>query len=142
MMHDRFLGIVPVRPITRRRIDNFKANRRGYWSLWIFLGLLVITLPAEFVANERPILVRYDGAFYFPVFVSYPESTFGGFLPVTDYTDPFVREEIESKGWIFWPPVPYGYDTFTKDTPGPAPSPPPATTGSAPTTRPATSWRG
>ena len=124
MAQDRFL-FIPIRPITRRRIANFRKNRRGYWSLWIFLALLVISLPAEFIANEKPLLVRYDGAFYFPVLVSYPEITFGGFLPVTDYTDPFIREEIESKeGWILWPPVRYSYNTFAKDMGGPAPSPP------------------
>ncbi|MDH3236881.1 MAG: ABC transporter permease, partial [Alphaproteobacteria bacterium] len=123
MKQDRFLGL-PIRPVTRRRIRNFKANRRGYWSLWIFLGLLTISLPAEFVANDKPFLVRYDGAFYFPVIVSYPESTFGGFYAVTDYTDSVIREEIESKGWILWPPIPYSYNTFITEMPGPAPSPP------------------
>lgn len=122
MKQHRVLGI-PIRPITRRRIDNFKANRRGYWSFWLFLSLLVITLPAEFVANDKPILVRYDGAFYFPVLVSYPESTFGGFYAETDYTDPAVRDEIESKGWMIWPPIPYSYSTLPP-LPGPAPSPP------------------
>jgi microcin C transport system permease protein len=123
MADDRFLGL-PIRPITRRRIRNFKANRRGYWSFWIFVALLFVSLPAELIANDRPLLARYDGAFYFPVLVSYPESTFGGFLPTTDYTDPFIREEIESKGWIIWPPIPYSYNTFAKDIGGPAPSPP------------------
>ncbi len=123
MATDRFLGL-PVRPITRRRIDNFKANRRGYRSFWIFLALLVITLPAEFIANEKPLLVRYDGAFYYPVFVSYPETTFGGFLAETKYTDPFVREEIESKGWMLWPPIPYAFDTHIAELPGPAPTAP------------------
>lgn len=122
MRRDRVLGI-PVRPITRRRVDNFKANRRGYWSFWIFLGLLVITLPAEFVANDKPILVRYDGAFYVPVLVAYPESAFGGFYAETDYRDQFIREEIESKGWMIWPPIPYSYST-TPPLGGPAPSPP------------------
>ncbi|MDH5410834.1 MAG: ABC transporter permease, partial [Alphaproteobacteria bacterium] len=123
MADDRFLGL-PIRPITRRRIRNFKANRRGYWSFWIFVALLFVSLPAELIANDKPLLARYDGAFYFPVLVSYPESTFGGFLPTTDYTDPFIREEIESKGWIIWPPIPYSYNTFAKDIGGPAPSPP------------------
>lgn len=122
MRRDRVLGI-PVRPITRRRVDNFKANRRGYWSFWIFLGLLVVTLPAEFVANDKPILVRYDGAFYVPVLVAYPESAFGGFYAETDYRDQFIREEIESKGWMIWPPIPYSYST-TPPLSGPAPSPP------------------
>lgn len=122
MRADRVLGI-PVRPITRRRVDNFKANRRGYWSFWIFLALLAITLPAEFVANDKPLLVRYDGAFYFPVLVSYPESTFGGFYAETDYRDQSIRAEIESKGWMIWPPIPYSYDTLPPIS-GPAPSPP------------------
>lgn len=125
MAQDRFL-FMPIRPISRRRIDNFKKNRRGYWSLWIFMALLLVTLPAEFIANDKPLLVRYDGAFYFPVIVAYPESTFGGFYAETDYTDQFIREEIEGKGWIVWPPIPYAYSTHIAETPGPAPSPPTA----------------
>ncbi len=65
-------------PINRRRWQNFKANRRGYWSFWIFLVLFVVSLFAEFIANDRPILVSYDGELYFPSFVTYPETTFGG----------------------------------------------------------------
>lgn len=78
MAQDRFL-FIPIRPITRRRITNFRKNRRGYWSLWIFLALLVISLPAEFIANDKPLLVRFDGAFYVPVLWAYPETEFGGF---------------------------------------------------------------
>jgi microcin C transport system permease protein len=125
MAQDRFI-FMPIRPITRRRIENFKKNRRGYWSLWIFMALLLVTLPAEFIANDKPLLVRYDGAFYFPVFVSYHERTFGGFYAETDYTDPVIREEIEGKGWIVWPIIPYAYNTHIAETPGPAPSPPTA----------------
>jgi microcin C transport system permease protein len=113
-----------ISPLTRRRLQNFKANRRGYWSLWIMLLLLLLTLPAEFVANEDPLLVRYDGRFYFPVLVDYPETEFGGFLAQTDYRDPFIRDEIESKGWIVWPPIRYSYRTINKDLMTPAPSPP------------------
>ncbi len=111
-------------PITRRRIRNFKANRRGYWSMWIFILLLILTLPAEFIANDKPLLVDYKGHFYFPVFKSYPESTFGGFLAETDYRDDFVKKEIESNGWMIWPPFRYSYDTINKNPPTPAPSPP------------------
>ncbi|UCH76150.1 MAG: ABC transporter permease [Rhodospirillales bacterium] len=117
---------MPIRPITRRRIRNFKANKRGYWSFWIFLALLAVTLPAEFVANDKPLLVRYDGAFYVPVLVSYPETTFGGFYAQTDYTDPFIREEIEGKGWMIWPPVRFSYNTHIAELPGPAPTAPTA----------------
>ncbi len=124
MVQDRFL-FIPIRPITRRRLNNFKKNRRGYWSLWIFLALLVISLPAEFIANDKPLLVRYDGAFYVPVLRAYPETAFGGFFPTeADYTDPVVVELIEEAGWLVWPIVPYSYDTHIAETPGPAPSPP------------------
>jgi microcin C transport system permease protein len=111
-------------PLTRRRLQNFKANRRGYRSLWILLFLLLVTLPAEFIANENPLLVRYDSRFYFPVLVDYPETEFGGFLAQTDYRDPFIRNEIESKGWIVWAPLRYSYRTINRDLSTPAPSPP------------------
>ena len=111
-------------PLTRRRLRNFKANRRGYWSLWIFVGLLVLTLPAEFIANDDPLLVRYKEQFYFPVFTDYPESEFGGFLARTDFRDPFIREEIEAHGWMVWPPLKYSYQTINWDLPTPTPSPP------------------
>lgn len=118
-----FLGR-PISPLTQRRLKNFSANKRGLWSLWIFLALLVVTLPAEFVANDKPLLVRYDGAFYFPIVRDYPESTFGGFLAVTDYRSSFVQNEINSKGWFVMPPIQYHYRTINRDPPSPAPSPP------------------
>ncbi len=112
-------------PLTRRRLANFRRNRRGYGSLWIFTALLVLSLNAELIANDRPLLVRYDGRFYFPVFVSYPETDFGGFFATeADYTDPAVQEMIREKGWMIWPPIPYSYDTIVRDLPTPAPSPP------------------
>src|SRR6516225_2554887 len=77
---DRFLGI-RVTPLTRRRLDAFRRNRRGFWSLWIFLALFFFTLFAEFIANDRPILVSYAGEWYFPVFTDFPETTFGGEFP-------------------------------------------------------------
>jgi microcin C transport system permease protein len=115
-----------ITPLTRRRLDNFRANKRGFWSLWIFLVLFVASLAAELIANDRPILVRFDGAFYVPVLHSYPETTFGGFFPTeAKYTDPEVRKLIEEKGWILWPPIPFSYDTIT-DAPGPYPAAPSA----------------
>ena len=111
-------------PLNRRRWQNFQANRRGYWSLWIFLVLFVVTLMAEFIANDRPILVSYKGEWLAPVFVDYPEEKFGGFLPVTDYRDPVNIEEIEANGWMLWPPIRYSYDTVNTEVPRPAPSPP------------------
>ena len=111
--------------VGRRRWWNFRRNRRAFWSLWFFLGLFFITLPAELLANDRPLLVRYDGHFYFPVARLYPETTFGGiFETEADYTDPEVVAMIREKGWIVWPPIPYKYDTLVRDLPTPAPSPP------------------
>ncbi len=112
-------------PLARRRWDAFRRNRRGWWSLWIFLGLFTLSLCAEFIANDRPLLVRYDGAFYFPVFVTYPETAFGGeFATEADYRDPYVQELISARGWMLWPPIRYRYDTINYDLPQPAPSPP------------------
>jgi microcin C transport system permease protein len=123
---DRFLGI-RITPLTRRRLANFRANRRGFWALWVFLALFVISLGAEFVANDRPLLVRYDGGFYVPVFVEYPETTFGGEFPTeADYRDPFVRQRIGQHGWILWPLIPFSYRTVNYDLTTPAPSPPDA----------------
>jgi len=112
-------------PLNRRRLANFRANRRGYWSLWIFTALMVMSLFAELIANDRPLLVRYDGQFYLPVLSDYPETVFGGFLETgADYNDAAVQSLIREKGWIIWPPIPYSYDTLVLDLPGPAPSPP------------------
>jgi len=114
-------------PLNRRRLQNFKANRRGYWSLWIFLALFVFSLLAEGVANDRPLLVRYDGAFYFPIFQAYPETTFGGEFPTeAEYRDPYVQELIDEKGWLVWPLIRYRYDTINYDLGVPAPAPPSA----------------
>jgi microcin C transport system permease protein len=114
-------------PIAARRLANFKANRRGYVSALVFLVLFVLSLFAELIANDRPLLVRYDDKYYFPVFVAYPETEFGGFFETEAvYTDPAVRELIEEKGWLVWPPIPYSYDTVVKDLHTPAPSPPTA----------------
>ena len=112
-------------PITARRLENFKANRRGHISLWLFAVIFFVTLFAELIANDRPILVVYDGGIYVPFAQSYPETTFGGDFPTeADYKDPFVVELIEEKGWMIWPLIPYSYNTIIKDLGQPAPSPP------------------
>ncbi|MDP7141835.1 MAG: ABC transporter permease [Alphaproteobacteria bacterium] len=112
-------------PITQRRLHQFKANKRGYWSFWIFLFLFILCLGAEFLANDKPILVRYDGAFYMPVFESYAETEFGGdFETEAEYRDPFVQDLINEKGWIIWPLIRFSYDTINYNLPQPAPSPP------------------
>ena len=121
------MGWLTVSPLTRRRWRNFRANRRGYVSLWIFLALFALSLCAELLANEKPLLISYDGSTYVPVLVSYPETTFGGDFPTeADYTDPFVQELIAEKGWILWPPVRFSYDTIIRDLGRPAPAPPSA----------------
>src|SRR5437763_561913 len=101
-----------MRPVNQRRIAQFRANRRGMASLVVFGVLFVLSLFAEFLANDRPILIRYDGAFYSPIFRDYPETTFGGDLPTNAvYTDAEVQHLISDKGWMLWPPIPYRYDT-------------------------------
>jgi microcin C transport system permease protein len=113
-------------PINQRRWQNFKANRRGYISLWIFTILFVLSLCAEFVANDRPLMIRFEGQTYFPVFVTYPETAFGGeFETAADYRDPYLRKLIAEKGGtVIWPPIRYSYNTHNLDLPTPAPSPP------------------
>ena len=141
--------------LNQRRWRNFKANRRAYWSLWILLVLHGFSLFAELIANDRPVLVKYDGGYYMPVFKFYPEVTFGGDLRTeADYTTPEVkclivsagsldcwddpegiRAEVETKGtaagvavnqgWMLWPVIPYRYNTIV-DTGGVAPGPPSA----------------
>lgn len=114
-------------PLTQRRIAQFKANKRGYVSFWIFLLLFTVTLFAEFIANDKPLLVKYENHFYYPVFIQYPETTFGGeFETETNYRDPFVQNLIDAQGWMIWPLIPFSYNTVNYDLPVPAPSPPSA----------------
>src|SRR5262249_44178608 len=112
---DYFLGR-RISPLARRRLDSFRHNRRGFWALWIFLAVFLLTLFAEFIANDRPVLVRFDGAWYFPVFVDYPETTFGGEFPTAaDFRDPAVKKLIAAKGWMLWPLIPFSYGTINYD---------------------------
>lgn len=112
-------------PTTKRRIEQFKSNKRGFYSLIIFLFLFVISLGADFISNDRPLIVNYDGNLYFPVFFDYPETEFGGdFGTAADYRDPYVQELINEKGSMIWPPVRYSYDTINYNLKSPAPSPP------------------
>ena len=121
----RVLG-VRLTPLTRRRLRNFRNNRRAFVSLWVFLALFALTLPAEFIANDKPLLIRYDGGYYFPVFAAYPETDFGGdFETEAEYREPDVQQLIRDKGgWMVWPPIPYSYRTVNYDLKLPAPSPP------------------
>jgi microcin C transport system permease protein len=113
-------------PINLRRWQNFKANRRGYWSFWLFTVLFFISLFAEFIANDRPFLIVLDGKFYVPALVNYPETAFGGdFETAADYRDPYLQKLVAEKGGtIVWPPIRYSYNTHNLDLPTPAPSKP------------------
>ena len=115
---------VRLSPINRRRLANFRANRRGYWSFWIFLFLFTVSLFSEFIANDRPLLVLYKGEILFPILHDYPEEKFGGFLAQTDYRDAVIAKEIREHGFLIWPPIRYSYKTINRQLPVPAPSPP------------------
>jgi microcin C transport system permease protein len=122
--HDEFLGL-RINAITRRRINNFKRNRRGFWSCWIFMAMFLISLFAELIANDKPLLVWFDGGIYSPALFEYTETIFGGeFETEADYRDEFVADLIDNKGWMIWPLVPFSYDTINLNLPVPAPAPP------------------
>ena len=113
-------------PLSARRWRNFKANRRGYWSLWIFLVLFVISLFANFIANDRPIFIRVDGRNYFPVMFTYPDTDFGDvFGTAADYLDPHLQQYLaEHHALQIWPPIPFSYNTIMSQPPSPFPSKP------------------
>jgi len=113
-------------PINRRRWENFKANRRGYVSFWVFLVLFVLTLFAEVIANDKPFVVQHDGKYFFPVVFNYPETTFGGeFETAADCRDPYLQKLVaDSRGYMVWPLIRYSYNTHNLDLPTPAPSKP------------------
>ena len=112
--------------LAARRLAVFRAHRRGFWSLIVFTVLFAVCGAAEFVANDRPLAVRFGGQLYFPVLGGISEDTFGDdLLPLeADFTDPALQARIDANGWILWPPIPFRYDTVVKDLAVPAPSPP------------------
>jgi len=117
--------MINLSPLNNRRLQNFTLNKRGYYSFWIFLILFLISLFADFIANEKPLLIKYNSNYYYPIFQSYPETTFAGdFETEADYRDPFVKKLINSSGWMIMPPIPYSYNTIIRDIEVPAPSPP------------------
>nr|WP_314091079.1 ABC transporter permease [uncultured Shinella sp.] len=113
-----------LNPTNLRRWENFKANRRGYWSLWIFLVIFVLSLFAEGIANDRPIIASYKGELLFPVVVDYPEEKFGGFLAETDYRSDFIQDEVNANGWMIWSPIRYSYSSTNSNIPHSAPTKP------------------
>jgi microcin C transport system permease protein len=112
----------------RRAWQRFRRNRLGYWSLVLFCLLVVLSLGAELISNDRPLVVRYEGQTYFPLLKSYPETTFGGdFQTPTDYLDPFIRERLAQPGnWAVYAPNRYGPDTLNYFAKAPNPSGPSA----------------
>ena len=115
-------------PINQRRFALFKEHKRGWYSLWLFVLLFVVSLGAEFIANDKPLVVHYDGALYFPVLKRYPETTFGGEFPLqANYKSPYIEELIAEKGgWMLWPIIPFSYSSINYDLQVPAPAPPSA----------------
>ena len=112
-------------PINQRRYERFKANKRGWYSLWIFLLLFFASLFAELIANDKPLLIQFEAKYYYPILHVYSEQEFGGDLPTeADYRDEFVVELIEEKGWLIYPPIPFSYSTINYNLSSPAPSAP------------------
>lgn len=112
----------------RRAWLRFRANPRAWWSLWVFAVLFVLSLMAELIANDRPLLVRYEGQLYVPLLKAYPETTFGGvFETEADYHDPFVIQRLTTGGnWMLRTPIPFGYSSINYYTEHPLPAPPSA----------------
>ncbi len=115
-------------PVNQRRFAQFRSHRRGWYSLWLFLVLFVLSLGAELIANDKPLVVHFDGGWYFPVVKRYPETTFGGEFPLqANYKSPYIQELIAEKdGWMLWPPIPFSYDSINYELDVPAPAPPSA----------------
>ena len=112
-------------PLNKRRLQNFKSNKRGFYSFWIFSFLFIVSIFADFIANDKPLLIKFDQEYYFPIINDYPETIFGGdFETEADYRDPYVIKLIEDKGWIIMPLIPYTYNTIIRDLDVPAPAPP------------------
>ena len=120
----RFKRRFHLSPVNRRRLARFKAHKLGYRSFLLFTGLFLVSLFAEFIANDRPLIISYKGEILFPVLVDYPEEKFGGFLAVTDYRTPDIANEINANGWMIWPPIRYSYSTTNSNIPHSAPTPP------------------
>lgn len=113
-------------PLTEKRLYNFKNNRRGYYSFWVFMVLFILSLGAEFIANDKPLMIYYENQIYAPVFQFYAETEFGGdFETEADYRDPYVQDLIKEKeGFIVWPLIRFHHQTINYNLSEPAPSAP------------------
>ena len=117
--------MIAFSPLNQRRLQNFRSNKRGWYSFLIFTFLFLVSLFGDFIANDKPLLIKFNNHFYFPIISIYPEIIFGGdFETEADYRDPFVQNLINKKGWMVWPIIPYSYNTIIRDLDIPAPAPP------------------
>ena len=114
-----------ISPLNKRRLQNFKSNKRGLFSLWIFTFLFIISIFANFISNDKPLIINYNNNYYFPIIYNYVETTFGGdFETEADYLDPYVKKLIEDQGWMIMPIIPFSYNTIIRDLNMPVPSAP------------------
>lgn len=116
-----------LNPVNQRRWQKFRSNKRGFWSLCFFISIFLLCSGAEFIANDRPLIISYNNQYYFPIFHRYAETVFGGEMETeADYRDPYVADLIRKNGWLVFPPIPFRYDTINYNLPSPAPSAPDA----------------
>ncbi|WP_312585326.1 microcin C ABC transporter permease [Atlantibacter sp.] len=114
-------------PVYQARWARFRRNRRGFWSLWIFIVIFALSLASELIANDRPLVVNYQDRWFFPALVNYSESDFGGPLATrANFQDPWLQARIEQQGWILWAPIRFGANSINYATNQPFPSPPSA----------------
>ena len=117
--------MINLSPLNIRRLNNFRSNKRGWYSFWIFILLFMISLFSNFIANDKPLIIKFNNKYLFPIINIYEETYFGGdFETEADYRDPYVKDLINSKGWMVWPIIPYSYNTIIRDLEVPVPSPP------------------
>lgn len=117
--------MIILSPLARRRLQNFRTNRRGHASFWLLVALVLVSLLAPLIANDRPLVLSFKNHIYFPVIQNLPETFFGGdFDTSADYRDPYVQRLVAQQGWMLWPLIHYRYDTINYNLPSPAPSPP------------------
>ena len=114
-----------ISPLNKRRLQNFKSNKRGFYSFWIFSFLFLVSIFANFISNDKPLLINFKNNYYIPIIKTYSETTFGGdFETEADYRDPYVKKLINNNGWMIMPIIPFSYNTIIRDLNIPVPSPP------------------